>query len=175
MRPEPKPQVVLRSLTHDDVTARYVAWLNDPEVNRWLETRHTEQTIERVRTFVKDCNDATGSHLWGITIDGKHIGNIKLGPINPIHSYADLSYFIGDREEWGKGYATDAVRIAVKLGFAMGLHRIQAGVYGQNHASRRVLRKAGFAVEGFHVRQLKTANGWDDHFWYARLAESNVM
>ncbi len=175
MRAEPKHEVVLRPLTIDDCTEQYVAWLNDPEVNRWLETRHTIQDIDTVRAFVRN-NTLPDRHLFAIIVESKHIGNIKLGPIHPVHSYADVSYFIGDREEWGKGYATQAVKQVCEFGFRkLGLHRIQAGLYGANEASRKVLRKAGFSVEGCWRRQLKTTNGWDDHWWYARLSEANIL
>ena len=36
-----------RLLSEDDVTQNYVDWLNDPEVNRYLETRHTHQSDRR--------------------------------------------------------------------------------------------------------------------------------
>jgi RimJ/RimL family protein N-acetyltransferase len=33
-------------------------------------------------------------------------GKISLGPINFIHKYAEISYFIGEKSFWNKGYAT---------------------------------------------------------------------
>lgn len=176
MQPEVKHEVVLRPLVISDCTQRYVDWLNDPEVNRWLETRHHAQTSATIRDFVAQQTAQSDRHLFAITVAGKHIGNIKLGPIHPIHTYADVSYFIGDRAEWGNGYATQAVKQVCEIGFrTLKLHRIQAGTYEFNHASRQVLRKAGFALEGTMRQQLKTDNGWTDHMCYARLAQVNLL
>jgi len=53
--------------------------------------------------------------LFGIFFDSYHIGNIKLGPIDFIHKVSDVSYFIGEKEYWGKGIATLIIKILFKL------------------------------------------------------------
>jgi [ribosomal protein S5]-alanine N-acetyltransferase len=166
-------RVVLRQLTDEDVTQRYVDWLNDEDVNRWLEIRWERQTLATVLDFVHRVNASPTSFLWGIFVGGKHIGNIKIGPINDRHFSADCSYFIGERAEWGKGLATVAVKLATEFAFKkLRLHRVQAGAYGGNKASQRVLRKAGFALEGTLARALKTPLGWDDHLLFGRIVGS---
>lgn len=165
----------IRPLTVEDCTQRYVDWLNDPQVNRWLETRFEVQTLDTVRAYV-EANQRPDRHLFAICVGDLHIGNIKLGPINRHHDYADVSYFIGDRAHWGKGHATRAVKLVSDFGFRKrNLHRLQAGVYAANRASRTVLRKAGFSEEGTMFRQLKTPNGWDDHVFYARMAGGSAL
>lgn len=160
----------LRLLTLDDVHARYVAWLNDPEVSRYLETRFSPQNEETVRAFVGGMVDSPHSYLFAITAsdDGVHIGNLKIGPINPNHQYADVSYFIGDRTRWGKGLATDAIKTSVAIAFdRLKLHRVQAGIYEKNVGSARALERAGFHPEGRFVKQLRTVDGaWEDHLWF---------
>lgn len=57
-----------------------------------------------------------------------HIGNIKIGPINPHHNYADISYFIGEKSLWGKGIATEAIQLILKYAFEeLKLHKVTAG------------------------------------------------
>lgn len=166
----------LRPLTQDDVTDRYVGWLNDPEVNRFLETRWETQTAAKVADFLAGIH-ASGSYLWGMFVpDAGHIGNIKLGPIRPHHACADCSYFIGERSQWGRGYATTAVKLVCEFGFRkLRLHRIQAGCYGGNKGSQRVLRKAGFAFEGQSHEALRTENGWDHHMLFGRVAHGITL
>lgn len=61
---------------------------------------------------------------------------------------AELGYWIG-REQWGRGYATEAAGAVVGWGFeALGLHRIYASHFPRNPASGRVLRKLGMRHEG---------------------------
>ncbi|MFZ0918985.1 MAG: GNAT family protein [Candidatus Dormiibacterota bacterium] len=168
------PRVSLRPISLDDCTARYVAWLRDPEVNQYLETRWVEQTLDSVKAFVAGVNADPASHLMAITDaqSGRHIGNIKIGPIRKHHNYADLSYFIGDRDFWGRGYATEAIHLAIRLGFErLGLHRLQAGTYSGNVGGARALEKAGFIRDAVLHDQLLGPSGWEDHVWYRLLKE----
>lgn len=161
--------VYLRLVTLADCTEQYLAWLNDPEVSRYLETRWTPQSMETIREFVRAMSHDPASYLFAIveSATDRHVGNLKVGPINPRHRFADVSYFIGAREVWGKGYAAEAIRLATQFGFErLGLHRLQAGLYGTNLASARALEKAGFTIEGRSRRKFKTDSGWEDHLVY---------
>ncbi len=61
---------------------------------------------------------------------------------------AELGYWVGE-EYWGKGIATEAVKLVLHYGFNnLNLIRIQAGVYEHNTSSMRVLIKNGFEKEG---------------------------
>ena len=104
-------RVTIRPISLDDVTQTYVNWLRDPEVNQYLETRHTEQSMASVGDFVRAMISSSDQHLFAICVDGKHVGNIKVGPIKHPHQLADVSLFIGDRTAWGKGVASAAIKL----------------------------------------------------------------
>ena len=166
--------VALRPVTEADCTDAYVGWLNDPEVTRYLETRWHPQTLDTITAYVRGMLADPSSHLLAIVerSSGRHVGNLKLGPVSERHSHADVSYFIGERSVWGRGYATDAIRVAAGIGFErLGLHRPQAGVYQGNLASARALERAGFREEGRLRQQLRGPDGWEDHVWYGLLRE----
>ena len=166
--------VVLRLLTVADCSDRYVGWLNDPEVARYLETRWSTQDLASVRAFVGAMVDSPDSYLFAILSkgDGRHVGNIKIGPIRRHHDYADVSFFIGERAVWGRGLASDAIRVATNVAFArLGLHRLQAGLYENNVGSARALEKAGYRFEARLRKQLRSDAGWEDHLWYGVLRE----
>ncbi len=166
-------RVSLRLCELGDVSERYVAWLRDPEVNRYLETRWSEQSLESVRSFVASMVESPHSYLFAILDkSAEHIGNIKVGPVVTAHAFADVSYFIGDRSAWGKGYATEAVRLATQFGFSrLNLHRLQAGLYETNVGSFKVLERAGYTYEGRLLKQLRGEAGWEDHVWFGALRE----
>lgn len=168
-------RLILRPLVDDDCGERYCSWLNNPEVNTWLETRWATQDLVSIKRFVSLSNGSPDVLLLGIFRDRDelHIGNIKLGPINRHHACADVSYFIGEQSAWGQGYATEAIRLVLKFAFqTLGLHRVQAGCYAANVASTRALLKSGFKAEGTWRKQLKSADGiWQDHLWFGVLAE----
>jgi RimJ/RimL family protein N-acetyltransferase len=60
----------------------------------------------------------------------------------------ELGYWLGE-PYWGKGYMSEAVRAVVAKAFAVWRHeRLVSGCRLQNHASRRILEKAGFEHVG---------------------------
>jgi len=141
----------LRSLESDDINKTYLDWLNDFLVNQYLETRFLPQTMESLREYWSAQRDDPRSPWFAICLnsDDRHIGNIKLGPIDVLHRRADLSLFIGDRESWGKGYATEAIMLISSWSFSvLDLQKLNAGIYSSNVASKRAFEKSGFILEG---------------------------
>ena len=75
----------------------------------------------------------------------KHIGNIKLGNIHPVHKYADIGLIIGDKSYWGQGIATNAISLVSKYAFNnLNLRKVFAGVYENNIGSIKAFEKCGF-------------------------------
>lgn len=143
--------VVLRPLTEEHVSPGYVAWLNDPDVSRYLETRFALQSLEAVLAFVKKAVESPVDHLFGIFLatQERHVGNIKVGPVDLQHSRADVSLFIGEKELWGCGLASDAIRCASWFGFkVLGLRKLEAGCYEENIASCKAFQGCGYSIEG---------------------------
>ena len=83
--------ITLRPLTVSDFTDQYLGWLNDPKINRYLETRWEEQTKNTIELFLEEMEKSVKSVLFGIFFKGKHVGNIKIRPVNWHHLYADVS------------------------------------------------------------------------------------
>ena len=147
-------RIFLREVRISDVNEKYYSWLNDPEVNRFLETRFIPQSIESIKTYVMEKNSSLNETFFAICLkdDNKHIGNIKLGPINWIHRKADISLFIGEKDLWGQSYASEAISIVVKYAFnELGLNKVKAGAYAVNKASIKAFENCGFKQEGFFI------------------------
>lgn len=145
----------LRPLLIDHVTPDYVAWLTNPSVNRFLECRFANHTIKSVRAFVDSQQKSGLALFYGIwALNGPHIGNIKVGPIDGNHLTSEIGFLIGDSLYWNKGIASEAITLIVRFGFEMGLKKITAGCYENNPASGAALKKAGFSHEGFRPDQV---------------------
>lgn len=171
-------RLLFRTLNKDDVSDRYIAWLNDPEVNRYLETRFSPQTKQSCEDFVSDMERDSNSHLFGIfdKAQNEHIGNIKLGFMNSHHQSAQLSLFIGEKSYWGKGYATEAIRCITQWGFnALDLERIEAGCYDSNLGSLRAFLKVGYSVEGFFRNSVVSEGRRIGCFWLGILKNDRIM
>jgi RimJ/RimL family protein N-acetyltransferase len=142
----------LRELTAADCSAEYVAWLNDPAVSRFLETRHSDQTAESVRSFVEAVSARENETLFGIFLndDDRHIGNIKAGPIHPIHKVGDVSLFIGAKDCWGRGYAAEAIAAVSAYAFEyLAAAKLSASMFSPNLGSARAFLKVGYLQEGY--------------------------
>lgn len=162
-------RVTLRPLTVADVTDSYVGWMNDTVTNRFMETRWRAHTRADVEAFVAEKQALDREHLFGIFLNegGRHIGNLKIGPIDPHHGRGDLSYFIGDPDARGQGLASEAVGLGVRIGFEqLGLHKLTAGIYARNGESGRVLNKNGFVAEGRRPSHFAFEGGRDDMVEY---------
>ncbi len=143
--------VMLRTLVMSDATAAYLDWLTDPEVVRFLEARfNPPRSLSELVAYVRRVHQSSSELLLAICLrdGGAHIGNIKIGPIDHNHRRGDIGFFIGDRSQWGKGLATDAIEhLSVYALSTMGLQKVTAGCYAANEGSRRALIRAGFSEE----------------------------
>lgn len=70
----------------------------------------------------------------------------------------------------GNGYMTQAVALTLRFAFIdLKLHRVEANVQPSNKSSIAVLKRNGFAKEGFSRRYLKIGGQWRDHERWAIL------
>tara|TARA_B100000963_G_C22616755_1_gene667739 strand:+ start:2081 stop:2602 length:522 start_codon:yes stop_codon:yes gene_type:complete len=156
-----------------DITAKYRDWLNDKKVNRYTEQRYKTHSISDVRNFVKEKFKSKSEFLYGIFILRKnlkeHIGNIKLGPINFRHKSAEISYFIGEKDLWGKGFATMAIKEVIKKARKKRIKKLRAGLYENNVASKKVLIKNGFKVEGQFKSEVIYRGKRISIFWLGKI------
>ena len=84
---------------------------------------------------------------------------------------AELGYWLGE-PFWGRGIMTAAVETMCREGFAAwGIVRIHAEPFARNAASRRVLEKAGFALEGTLRRSVYKNGEMLDSCIYALVRE----
>lgn len=144
-------RLILRELRPADCSADYVAWLADPEVNQYLETRHRPQDQASIVAFIEAAAASDREFLFGMFLraGGRHIGNIKVGPIHPYHRLADVSLFVGARDCWGRGYAAEAIAAVSRYAFeTLGVLKLSASMYARNEGSRRAFLKAGYSEEG---------------------------
>ena len=145
--------IILKKLNlKKDISKEYQNWLNDFEVQRYTEQKYKKHSLADVRNFVREKNKSKNEFLYGIFLKKNnlniHIGNIKLGPINFAHKNAQISYFIGEKELWGNGYTTLAIKEIIKIAKKKGVKKLKAGLYEPNIGSEKVLIKNGFKIEG---------------------------
>ena len=149
-----------------------IRWMNDPEVTRYMTLTigvtpgMEEEWIQRVQKRDTD-------FVWAILDDrGRHIGFTGLHRIDWRNRKAASGIVIGDREAWGRGYATDVMRVRTKFAFeTLNLHRIESEAFVENEASQKALERIGYKREGVLRKRLWSEGRWHDTIAYAILDE----
>jgi [ribosomal protein S5]-alanine N-acetyltransferase len=139
-------------LEPEHVGPAYVGWLNDRNVTRFLESRFLAHTEQSTREFVRLCLDHPRTLFLGIRSRAhgdRHVGNIKLAPIEPHHGLGEVGILIGERSVWGQGIGSGAIAALANIARnQLNLRKLTAGCYATNLGSRRAFVRAGFEVEG---------------------------
>jgi len=112
-------------------------------------------------------------YAFGIVLKeiDKVIGVIDIFNIDWKDKNAELGYWLG-KKYWGKGLMTEAVKLMLKFAFEkLKLHRVYAGVFEENIASRRVLEKTGFKLEGIKRECRYRYNKWHNELIFGILKQ----
>tara|TARA_B100000886_G_C20347848_1_gene459504 strand:- start:74 stop:595 length:522 start_codon:yes stop_codon:yes gene_type:complete len=156
-----------------DISKKYLSWMNDPEVHKYTEQKYKKHSYLDIRNFVKKKNETKNEFLYGIFLNEKklqkHIGNIKLGPVNTIHKTAQISYFIGEKKLWGKGLTTVAISEIIKVAKKKGIKKLKAGFVEMNKGSKKVLTRNGFKIEGKFKSEVIYKGRRVNTFWLGKI------
>lgn len=156
-------RLVLNRLTTEHISPEYVAWLNDNEVNKYLETRGG-YSLEKLKDFLIE-QEKNNILFWAIHLKetNEHIGNIKIDPINALDASGEYGILMGEKKHWGKGYAKEASRLVIDYCFAeIGLKQITLGVISNNKNAVKIYRQMGFdkvsVTEGYGIYDGQTCD-----------------
>ena len=165
-------KIYLRTLERADLTETYLDWLNDAEVTRYLETGAFPTTYQDLEKFYQGVTGSKTEVIFAIADrkSHRHIGNVKLGPINWVHRRAMLGIMIGDKEFWGRGVGEEVTRLMVEYGFfRLNLNRIGLVVFEEHVPGVRCYQKVGFKVEGCLREQMFQGGKYKNHLWMGLL------
>ena len=177
IRPIETERLVLREFTMDDWSALHL-YGSDPEVMKWLHL--LPNSVERSREVVEQhisCQHEEPRTRYELAITlastGELIGSSSIRMVWPRNRETSMGYVLR-RDSWGKGYATEAAREMLRIGFELlEAHRVFASVDTENTGSIRVLHKLGMIEEGiFRQSHWSPAHkSWRDMYNYAILED----
>ncbi len=146
----------------------FVSWWRDSEYLRLEDSSvarppSLKQIKQDIQTWLEHDKPNEYAFVIRTLADNRAIGSIGLDGICWSNGDAFVGIGVGDREYWGRGYGTDAMRVILRFAFMeLNLHRVSLDVFEYNPRAIRSYEKAGFKVEG-RVRQALNRDGrrWD--------------
>ena len=146
------------SLKH--LSKEYVNWMNDIDVYIYLETGGN-YTLHDLEIYLSDYEEKD-VYFWAIILKNteKHIGNIKIDPININNNSGEYGIMMGDKAEWGKGYAKEATIKILDFCFdTIKLSNVTLGVVENNINALRLYQNLGFKEEIVKEKKSGIYNG----------------
>lgn len=102
-------------------------------------------TLDDAKAFISFTKKTPYPQNFAIVVEGKAVGCVGISPCTDVERIsAEVGYWLGE-PYWGRGITSDAVKAIAGYTFKhTDIIRLYAAVYEYNHASMRVLEKAGF-------------------------------
>jgi RimJ/RimL family protein N-acetyltransferase len=160
--------VRLSAADSQEISKSFSASSRDSELMRLFGTGPTRTYSEKaVKAFYeKEVDAISENHFW-FSIrsleDDRLLGETDLQVDNWMAREAFIGIGIYKREDWGKGYGTDAMSLALRFAFLeLNLQRVSLTVFEYNPRAIRSYEKAGFRHEGrLRGALLKDGKRWD--------------
>jgi RimJ/RimL family protein N-acetyltransferase len=167
-------RLTLRPFQPDDLDA-FFAIRSRPDVARFVywepaDRERAREVLEKkiTQSTLDDEGQAlTLAVVWRET--GALVGEVTLWCLSREHLGGEIG-FVFHPDYHGRGFATEAAQVMLRLGFAdLGLHRIIGRLDARNQASAKVLARLGMRHEAHFVQNEFVKGEWTDEAVYAIL------
>lgn len=141
-------RIYLSPMNPSDVEV-YTNWLNNPKITKYLSIHNSLVSLTSEQEYL----DNFCKKEFNLAIIKKDndtlIGNIGLDDIDYKNGTAELGIFIGDEENLGCGYGSEAIKLLTSYAFAdLRLHTIILRTYDFNERAQKSYEKCGFKEFG---------------------------
>lgn len=166
-------RIYLRALELDDYKTT-IQWRKDAEIENMVGRPIRYISSEREKQWIHDCIFDESRMVLGICLkeNDKLIGNVNIQDFDNNSRSCHIPILIGDKSEWGKGYATEARMMALNIAFnERNIQRVWAKVLDTNLPSLKMHEKCGYKQEGVMRRALYKNGGYHDIIMLSILKE----
>ncbi len=145
-----------------DQLPRYLRWLNDFEYSRTTSVMRPFTVEALAESFERDTRDPRQVHFT--IYERKRLRPIGGASLTEIaNGTATFALGIGEKDDRGCGYGTEATRLVLDYGFnVLGRHNIWLWVLAFNRAGIAAYQKAGFKVIGRRREAVNRFGTWHD-------------
>lgn len=135
-------RLLLRAWTADD-RAPFAVMNADPEVMTYFPATLTRAQSDAMADRCQEALVQDGWGLWALEVEGRFAGFTGLARPRWDPSLVEVGWRL-PRWAWGHGYATEAAREALRVGFEeLGLAEVVSFTAVGNERSRAVMRRLG--------------------------------
>lgn len=163
-------RLMVRDFTEADLSARYVAWLNDPQVVRYSNQRFRRHDVDSSLAYLRSFA-GTDNRFFAIHSLGERalIGTMT-AYVSGHHATADMGILIGERAVWGQGYGLEAWRLLMgHLLERAGLRKVTGGTLNCNVGMVRIMERSGMHLEAVRKQQEIVAGQAHDILYFAKF------
>jgi RimJ/RimL family protein N-acetyltransferase len=165
-------RIRLAAVTQDDLST-IARWRSDGQMMRYFDAvPAVPPSPAQLETWLQNAQASTTGYLFGIRLleNDRLLGLLEVDGIIWSQRVAWLSLFIGHPEDRGKGYATDAMEVTLRLAFhELNLHRLQLSIFAYNASSIALAERLGFVREGVFREFLERDGQRHDMLLYGLL------
>lgn len=140
-------KVYLSPLSTDDINM-YTKWMNDLDVTEKFGGASEVATLNNCEHWLENISKC---HHYAIVLAASDeiIGVCGFNNLNFLRQIGEISIFIGDNKNRGKGYGTESLNLLLQYGFEyLNLNNIMLTVYDFNNSAINLYKKCGFKVFG---------------------------
>jgi len=167
-------RLILRPLEKSDLD-EVLGYYALPDVQRYLDWKARDK-VEAKAVFEqmrKQTRLSRPGEVLTLAIvrknDGKVMGHVSLSFMDATAAQAEIRFAMAPAYR-RQGYAAEAVRAAITLGFdEFKFHRIYARTAGKNEASARLLKDLGMRLEAHYREHALFQGEWDEELHFAIL------
>ncbi len=161
---------ILRKLKHTDAAS--ITKHITSEIVRYTANIPYPYTEKNAQAFIKlslKKNYQERALVYGIQINNEIVGICSIDSIDNINRKGILGYWLA-KEHWGKKITSQAAKKVVEIAFNnCNLHRIEVEHFEENIASKKIIEKLGFQLEGIKRDIFFRENHWHNSFIYSLI------
>ena len=165
-------KVRLRPFMISDISDRYIAWLNDPQVVRYSNQRFRKHDQFSCENYFNSFSE-TDNFFVAIT---EKKNDLLLGTMTAYvassHGTVDVGIMVGERSAWHQGVGQDAWNTMCNwlISAEVGFRKLTAGTARPNVGMVRIMERFGMELEAVRSKQEIIEDAAVDILYYARFA-----
>ena len=149
----------------------YRSWFANLEVTQTLLMRFVPSEKQEEEWYER-VSQGDEHVVWRIVADDRTVGNTGIHSIDWINRHGETGLIIGEVAAWGKGYASEAVKLRTAYAFEeLGLERLGSESFVVNERMHRALEKSGYQKIGKKRHAVYRSGTWHDVYLFEVLRD----